>query len=167
MIWTYLVEHESPLLYTMIQPQSVFGSGEEYFMCILPYMGIAAILFNDAGQFEQVINASSTEGPIWNLVKIGRAVSEREREKKKDVKKLHIFYMYIAKGQGQISPGGQNIYCNWKGVPFSSNIVRFSHQSFICFEKMIFQHFLPYKFMGKQILKKVKVNLWSSFEQTM
>ena len=81
MIWTYLVDPEPPSLYTKIQPQNVFGSGEEYFTCILPYMGMAPILFNDAGPFEQVINASSTEGPMWNLVKIGRAVSEKKKRR--------------------------------------------------------------------------------------
>ena len=39
-------------------------------------MGMAAILFNDAELFEQ-LDIPSIEGPMWNLVKIGQAVSER------------------------------------------------------------------------------------------
>ena len=37
-------------------------------------MGIAAILLNDADPFEQSVNIPSTEGPMWNLVKIGQVV---------------------------------------------------------------------------------------------
>ena len=61
---------------------------------------MAAILFNDAEQFEQIDNTPSTEGPIWFLVKIGQAVSE-----KKTFKDYEILYMYIAQGQGQIILG--------------------------------------------------------------
>ena len=39
---------------------------------------------------------------MWNLVKIGRAVSE-----KKTIKDYTILYMYIGQGQGQITPVGQ------------------------------------------------------------
>ena len=39
-------------------------------------MGMAAILFNNAEPFEQIVNIPSTEGPIRNLVKIGHTVSE-------------------------------------------------------------------------------------------
>ena len=63
----------------------------------LPYMGMAAILFNDAEPYEQIYNMPSTEGPKYNLVKIGQAVSE-----KKTFKDYKILYMYIAQGQGQI-----------------------------------------------------------------
>ena len=41
------------------------------------YMSMATILFNGAETFEQIVNISSTEGPMWNLVKIGQAVSEK------------------------------------------------------------------------------------------
>ena len=44
----------------------------------------------------------SIEGPLWNLVKIGRAVSE-----KKSFKDSEILYMYTAKGQGQITLGNK------------------------------------------------------------
>ena len=40
-------------------------------------MGMAAILFNSAKPFEQIVNSPSTEGPMWNLVKTGQAVSEK------------------------------------------------------------------------------------------
>ena len=41
-------------------------------------MGMAVILFNGAQPFEQIVNIPSTEGPMWNLVKIGQAVSEKK-----------------------------------------------------------------------------------------
>ena len=41
-------------------------------------MGMAAILFNDAEPFEQIDTTPRTEGPVWNLVKIGHAVSEKK-----------------------------------------------------------------------------------------
>ena len=49
------------MLYTKIQPQTFLGSWEEDFSEILPYMGMAAILFNGAELFEQIINTSSTD----------------------------------------------------------------------------------------------------------
>ena len=39
-------------------------------------MGMAAIFFNGAERFEQIVNIPSTEGPVWNL-KMGQAVSEK------------------------------------------------------------------------------------------
>ena len=56
-------------------------------------MGMVDILFNDAEQFEQTDNTPSTESPVWNLVKIGQAVSE-----KKTFKDYDILYMCIAQG---------------------------------------------------------------------
>ena len=41
-------------------------------------MGMAAILFNDAKLFEQINNTPLTEDQMWNLVKIGQAVSEQK-----------------------------------------------------------------------------------------
>ena len=58
-------------------------------------MGMAAILFNGAEPFEQIGNTPSTEGPMWNLVKIAQVVSE-----KKTLKNYTTLYMYIAQGQG-------------------------------------------------------------------
>ena len=66
-------------------------------------MGMTAILFNDAELLEQSVNILSTEGPMWNLVKIGQVVSE-----KKTFKDFMVLYLYIAQGQGQITPRGQN-----------------------------------------------------------
>ena len=40
-------------------------------------MGMAAILLNSAKSFEKIVNIPSTEGPMWNLVKIGQTVSEK------------------------------------------------------------------------------------------
>ena len=63
------------MLYTKIQSQSFVGSGKDQKM-FLPYMGMAAILFTSTKLFEQIGNTISTEGPMWNLVKIAHAVSE-------------------------------------------------------------------------------------------
>ena len=57
-------------------------------------MGMAAILFNGAEPFQQIVNTLSTEGPKWNLVKIAQAMSE-----KKTFKYYTILYMHIAQGQ--------------------------------------------------------------------
>ena len=54
--------------------------------------------------FWQIGNNLSTESPMWNPVKIAPAVSE-----KKTFKNYTILYMYIAQGQGQITPRGQNV----------------------------------------------------------
>ena len=63
-------------------------------------MGMAAVLFNGAEPFEQIGNTLSTEGPMWYLVKIAHAVSEKQT-----FKNYTILYMYIALGQGQITKG--------------------------------------------------------------
>ena len=65
-------------------------------------MGMAAILFNGAEPFDQIVNTLSTEGPMRNLVKIAQALLE-----KKTLKNFTILYMYIAQEQGQITPRGQ------------------------------------------------------------
>ena len=41
-------------------------------------MGMAAVLFDGAEPFEQIGNILLTEGPMWNLVKIAQAVSEKK-----------------------------------------------------------------------------------------
>ena len=49
-------------------------------------MSMAAILFNGAKLFEQIVNILSTEGSMWNLMKTVQAVSE-----KKTFKEFHNF----------------------------------------------------------------------------
>ena len=88
------------MLYNKIQPWSFLCSGEEDFKVFLPYTGMAAILFNDAEPLEYIDNTPSTERLIWNLVKIGQAVSE-----KKMFTDYEILYLYIAKGQVQKTSG--------------------------------------------------------------
>ena len=56
-------------------------------------MGMAAILFNGAEPFEQILNILSTEDPMWNLVKTIQSVSEN-----KTFKDFTILYMYIFQG---------------------------------------------------------------------
>ena len=68
---------------------------------------MATILFNGTQPLIQIVNTLSTEGPMRNLVKIAQAIFE-----KKTFKNYTILYMYIAQGQGQITPRGQNFDCN-------------------------------------------------------
>ena len=53
---------------------------------------MATILFNDPEPFEKRINIHSTEGPMWNLVKIGQLVLE------KTFKDSMVLYLYITQG---------------------------------------------------------------------
>ena len=39
---------------------------------------MVAILFKSSEPFEQIVNTPSTDGPMWNLVKMGQAVSEKK-----------------------------------------------------------------------------------------
>ena len=52
-IWTDLVELESLMLYTKIQPQNFLGSAK-MILSVLPYMDMAAILINGPRPFEQI-----------------------------------------------------------------------------------------------------------------
>ena len=52
-------------------------------------MGMTAILFSEQ-PFEQSVNIPSTEGPMWNLVKIGCGVKD-----------FMVLYPYIAQGKGR------------------------------------------------------------------
>ena len=61
--------------------------GREDFQVFLLCMGMAAILFNGTEPFEQIVNTLSTEGPIWNLVKIAQAVARMK------LKNYAILYM--------------------------------------------------------------------------
>ena len=65
-------------------------------------MGMAAILFSGMDQIDNTL-----QGYMWNLVKIAQAVSE-----KKTMNNYTILYMYIAQGQGQITPKEQNFDFN-------------------------------------------------------
>ena len=71
-IWTNLVDLESPMLYTKIQPQSFLGSGKEDFKCFT----MATILINEPWPFEQIFNPPLTESSTWNLKKISQGVLE-------------------------------------------------------------------------------------------
>ena len=104
--WTNLVNLESPMLHTKIQSQNFLGSGEENFKCFTIYVHGSHHVFNGAEPFEEIVNTLSTKGPMWNLVKIAQAISE-----KKTFKNNIILYMYIAKRQEQINTRIQNF--NW------------------------------------------------------
>ena len=53
----------------------------------------AIIFFNDAEPFKQITNTLSTEGSMWNLVKIAHAVSEKQL-------KITQFYTWADNHQG-------------------------------------------------------------------
>ena len=63
-------------------------------------MGMTVILFNHTERFVQIDNMPSIEGPKYNLVKIGKAVSEN-----KTFKDYEILYIHTAQGQGQTTLG--------------------------------------------------------------
>ena len=75
-IWTNLVDFEFSMLYTKILPQSFFGSGDDF--QVFTIYGHGGHLVQLHGTFEQIGNTVSTKGPMWNLVKIAQAVSEKK-----------------------------------------------------------------------------------------
>ena len=87
------------MLYAKIQPQSLLGS-EEGFEVFLPYMGMAAILFNIAKPFEQIVSTTLTGVPC----EIRRKMAQFKKRRHLNI--YTILYMYKAQEQGQISPGG-------------------------------------------------------------
>ena len=62
-ICTNLVDFESPMLYTKIQAKRFLSSGEEEFLSVLPYLGMAAILFSGPKQFEQLSTSFRQKAP--------------------------------------------------------------------------------------------------------
>ena len=110
-IWTNLVDLVSSMLYTKIQPQRFLVSGEEDFEVVFFFF---FTIYEEGGLlvkwwelFEQIGNTLSTEGPMWNLVKIAQGVSE-----KKTFKNYTILYMHLAQRQGQITPRELNFEYN-------------------------------------------------------
>ena len=80
-------------------------------------MSMAAILFNGAKPFEQM-TISLRQYPLWNLMKIGQAVTE-----KKMFKDYTILYMYITQGHEQITLGIKFwLYLKW----FATSVIQVS-----------------------------------------
>ena len=52
------------MLCNKIRPLKLSWFLRKRFFVFLPYMGMAAILFNDAEPFEQIDTAPRTEGPV-------------------------------------------------------------------------------------------------------
>ena len=101
------------MLYTKIQPQTLFlCSGEEDFRVSLPYMSMAAILFNGTEPFKQNVNILLTEGPMWNLVKISQAVSEKKTLKITQFYTCNFIHVY-SPGARADSPQGIKFYTFW------------------------------------------------------
>ena len=87
---------------------------------------------------------------MWNPVKIGQMVSE------KMFKDYTILYTYLAQRQGQVTPEGQNVYCNWKAYYLNH---KFQPLVFNTFWENDLSTLSPYKCIGMQIwpcCKKVK-----------
>ena len=83
-------DHQSDTHSTELLEKKIFKS--------FYHVDMAAILFNGAEPFEEIGNTLSAKGPLWNLVKIAQAISE-----KKTFKNYTILYMCIAQRQGQIT----------------------------------------------------------------
>ena len=62
---------------------------------------MAATLFTGVEPFDQIVNTPSTEDPMWNLVKIAQAVSE-----KKTFKDYMIFVHVCSPGTTADNPQG-------------------------------------------------------------
>ena len=63
------IDVELPMLYTKVQPLIFLSYGWEVFL-VFYHMWEWQPSFSGAESFEQIVNILSTEGPIWNLVKI-------------------------------------------------------------------------------------------------
>ena len=77
-------------------------------------MSMTAILFTSAKQFEEIVSTTSTEGSLWNLVKIGKQFQRRRHWK--------IITIYRAQGQGQISPGDKILIATNKFYYFNHTL---------------------------------------------
>ena len=77
-IWANLVVLKHPMMHTKIQGHWPFGSGEEDFFRLLPYMTMAAILDMWPWPFEQTFIPPSHRSSIWYLTLIGPVVSEEK-----------------------------------------------------------------------------------------
>ena len=73
-------------------------------------MGMAAIFFNSAKPFEQIVSTISTECPLWNPVKNDRRFQRRRHLETDDT----ILYMHKALGKGQIPPRDKILIVNNK-----------------------------------------------------
>ena len=67
-IWAKIVELKHPMMHTKIQGHWPFGSREEAFFRLLPYMAMTAILVIWPGPFEQTFVSPSHRSAIWNLI---------------------------------------------------------------------------------------------------
>ena len=121
-------------------------------------MDMTAILFNDAKPFEQTDNTPSTEDPMWNIVTIVQAVSE-----KKTFKDYEILYVYIALGKEHVNPGG-NFDFNWKDFATLIIIIKFQPLVFNKLWETEFSIFFTYICIGREFdlaVKRSTVNLGS------
>ena len=106
-IWIHLVVLEHPMLHTNFQGHRPFGFGEEDFLKFLPYRGMAAILVMWPGTFEQTFVPPSHGGSTWNLILIGKVVSEEKmfkecRRRTDNGAILYYKLTYEPKGSGEL-----------------------------------------------------------------
>ena len=105
-IWTNLVDLESSMLYTKIQPQGLFGSGEEDFKCFYHIWHGGHFVWW-CGTIWSNWQYPSDRRSYEKSGKIAQTFSE-----KKTFKTYTILYMYIAQGQMQITIWEQNYHYN-------------------------------------------------------
>ena len=145
-IWTNLVEPESSMIYTKIQPQKLSWFWRRIFSRVLPYMVMAAILFNCAEPFEQDGNTLSTESQCeiwWKLLK--------QRSREEDIKKLHNFvHVYSLMARANNSQGTK-IWLQLKCFTTLITNCKFQPLVLNTFWKNYFSTVYPYICLGMQI----------------
>ena len=95
-------------------------------------MGMAAILFNSAKQFEQIVKTVSTDDLMWNLMK--------SFQRRRHLKFTHILHVYNPRTRVD-NPGDHNCDCNLKNTAL---IIQRKFQPFVfnTLWENVFQQFL-------------------------
>ena len=106
-IWTTLHRPESQCYVRFSLPQVFLALEKMILKCFFHHIWTWRQSCLMVELFEQFVSILPNEGPMWNLVKLGQAVSEN-----KTFKDYRILYLYISHGQGQITHGEQNLDCN-------------------------------------------------------
>ena len=149
-IWTNLVDFESPMLYMVPRfcLKAFLVLEKKIFKCFLSYRAMAAILFNGTEPFEQIVSILSTECPVWNLVNIAQAVSEKKYLK---ITQFHICIIY---------PRGKA--ANPKGTKFLLLLKSFTTLIIHCkFQPLVFNTFWENDFSTFSPYKCIVMQIWS------
>ena len=111
-IWTNLIDIEPPILRFSLK--AFLFRKKKIFLRFLPYMGMAAILFNGAEPFEQIDNTPWVGIPMWQLIK------RLQRRKRLKITQFYTWYSPEARAD---NPNKTKL----KGFATWSYIVSFSH----------------------------------------